>query len=68
MGLQDIKYDFKYGKKRGSIKDYIAMNGGYTGVIELHGSVSNFCESMKNAGYSRSWISEVRKEFKTKGY
>lgn len=68
MCLQDFKYDFKYARKRGSIKEYIARNGGYNGVISLHGSLSGFLEAMKKAGYSRSWVYDVKKEFKNHGY
>lgn len=68
MQLQDLKYDFKYGKKRGSIKEYIARNGGYTGVIDLHGSLKKFLDDMKDAGYSRTWVYLIKKEFKRNGY
>jgi hypothetical protein len=68
MCLQDFKYDFKYARKRGSIKEYIARNGGYNGVISLHGSLKNFLEAMKKAGYSRSWVSKVKKKFKEQSY
>lgn len=63
-----MKYDFKYAKKRGSIKSYIARHGGYSGVINLHGSLKQFCDAMLNAGYSRSWVYDIKKEFKKQGY
>lgn len=68
MCLQNIKYDFKYARKRGSIKEYIARHGGYNGVISLHGSLKNFLEDMKKAGYSRTWVYLTKKEFKKHGY
>lgn len=66
--LIDIKYDFKYSRKRGAVALFILSNGGFVGIIKKFGSLTSFLEEMKKAGFERSYIYRVKKKFKKEGY
>lgn len=64
MNLKQLRKQFQIEGKKGVINAYITLNGGKNGVIKKYGSIQAFCNSLKEAGFCRSYINEVSNRLK----